>query len=165
MLRRAGRRLSPAMALLGVLLPLTACGGSVPLPAEGAASHYDDLATELASILAVDGTSWELVEETRTVASSEDACLFAPGTWAPETALPVPSDDAGWDSRIATVNSTILGYGFEQIDGVTEHDSSTVLETVDEHGATLRITAEGDIHIEGATVDADPCTEAALGIA
>ncbi|WP_193103920.1 hypothetical protein [Brachybacterium sp. FME24] len=165
MTRRTGRRITPALLLLCLALPLSACGGGTdPLPGADADARYDDLATELEAALAVDGTSWKLAEDTRTVKTAEDACLFTPGTWTPESALPEPADDEAWQARADTVNTVIAGYGFETIEDVTEQGSRTVLESQDEHGATLRITAEGEVRIWDATVEADPCTAEALDI-
>lgn len=166
MTRLAGRRITPSLLLLCLALPLSACGGgTVPLPGAESVARYDDLATELEAALAVDGTSWKLAEETRTVKTAEGACLFTPGTWTPEAALPEPADDEAWEARAETVNAVIVGYGFETIEDVTEQDSRTVLESTDEHGATLRIAAQGEVRIWDAAVKADPCTAEALGIA
>ena len=52
----------------------------------------------------------------------------------------------------------------EEREGVTAQGSRSVLETIDEHGATLRITAEGQIRIWEAAVEAAPCTPESLGI-
>lgn len=157
----------PRLALAGftMVAALASCSpGTVPFPADEAVAHYDDLATELGSVLAVDGTSWELAQDTRKVAGGGEACLFTPGTWSPETSLPEPADDEGWEQRMATVNTVLTGYGFEEIEDVTEKGSRTVLKTQDEHGATLTITAEGQIRIWEAAVDADACTAGTLGI-
>ncbi|GAA1484746.1 hypothetical protein [Brachybacterium fresconis] len=163
--RLAGRRPHLALALLAVMIPLASCGtGTAPVPADDAVSHYDDLATELGAALAVDGTPWTLAPDTRQVAGGDDGCRFTPGTWSPETPLPEPSEDEGWTRRMATVNSVLSGYGFEEIEDVTEDGSRTVLQTQDEHGATLSITAEGRIRIWEAAVDTDPCTAETLGI-
>lgn len=163
MTMRSRRRLGVALTL-GLALPLSACAtGPAPLPTDEAVTHYEDLATELGAALAVDGTSWQHEQDTRTVTAQDEACLFTPGTWGPENALPEPNDEESWDARIMTVNSVLGGYGFEQIDDVTEQESRTVLMTQDEHGATLRITAEGEIQVQDATVDADPCTAETLG--
>lgn len=163
--RLVGYRPRLALALLAVMIPLASCStGTAPIPADDAVSHYDDLATELEAALAVDGTAWELAPDTRKVTSGEDACLFTPGTWSPETPLPEPADDEGWEERMATVNSVLSGYGFEEIEDVTEEGSRTVLQTQDEHGATLSMSAEGQIRIWEAAVDADPCSAETLGI-
>ncbi|MDN5687568.1 MAG: hypothetical protein L0G94_13000 [Brachybacterium sp.] len=160
-----GRRPRLALALLALMIPLASCGtGTAPIAADDAAPHYDDLATELEAALAVDGTAWQLEPDTRQVTGGDDGCLFTPGTWNPETPLPEPADDEGWTRRMATVNSVVSGYGFEEIEDVTEEGSRTVLQTWDEHGATLSITAEGRIRIWEAAVDADPCSAETLGI-
>ena len=158
MRRLVRRRHRLALALLAVVIPLGSCGtGTVPVPADEAAAHYDDLVTELEAALAVDGTAWALAPDTREVTAGEDACLFTPGTWSPETPLPEPADDEGWTQRMQSANSVLSGYGFEEIEEVTEEGSRTVLQTQDEHGATLSMTAEGRITIGEAAVDADPC--------
>lgn len=164
MIARTGRRLTLTVSV-GLLLPLAACTGAAPpLPADGAVSHYEDVATELAAAMAVDGTSWVLAPETRKVAADEESCRFTPGTWTPEENLHEPSDENGWDRRIAAVNPVLSQYGFEEIEGVAPDGGRSLLKTTDEYGATVTITPEGDLRIWGVRVDADPCTAATLGI-
>lgn len=164
MIASPGRRLTFALTV-GLLLPLAACAGTAPpLPADGAVSHYEDVATELAAALAVDGTSWVLAPKTRKVAAVEETCEYTPGTWTPAESLPAPSDEDAWGPRIDTVNPVLSQYGFAEIEDPTAQAGRFILKTTDEYGATVTITPEGEVRIWGARVDADPCTAATLGI-
>ena len=164
MITSIGRRLTHVVSV-GLLLSLAACTGAAPpLPADGAVSHYEDVATELAAAMAVDGTAWVLAPKTRKVTADEESCLYTPGTWTPEELLPAPPDEDSWEPRITAVNPVLSQYGFEEIDSVTPNGGRVILKTTDEYGATVTITPEGEVRIWGARVDADPCTAATLGI-
>lgn len=159
------RRSCQALLALGAMVSLASCGaGTEPLPAPGAVAHYDGVVDELEGALADGGTSWQLAEATRKVAVQEGTCRFTPGTWQPAMRLPAPDGEGGWEERIALVNPVLADYGFKEITDVTAQGSRTVLESSDAHGATLRITAEGEIRIWAAAVEADPCAPETLGI-
>lgn len=165
MQRPLALRTGKALALLAVVVPLAACGiSTTTLPASEAVTHYESLVGALGDALGDDGATWQQAPETRKVAGENGACLFTPGTCDPEAPLPAPDGDDGWTDRITSVNAVVEGYGFASIEDVTEQGSRTVLETADEHGATLLITAEGQIRIQQAAVDAAPCSPKSLGI-
>lgn len=165
MQRPLALRTGKALALLAVVVPLAACGiGTTTLPASEAVTHYESLVGALGDALGDDGATWQQAPETRKVAGENGACLFTPGTWDPEAPLPAPDGHEGWTDRITSVNAVVEGYGFASIEDVTEQGSRSLLETADEHGATLLITAEGQIRIQQAAVDAAPCSPKSLGI-
>lgn len=154
-----------AALVLGAATSLTACGaGSEPLPAPEAVAHYESIVAELEGALADGGTDWQHAEDTRKVVEQDGTCRFTPGTWQPATPLPTPDGEEGWEDRIALVNPVLTGHGFEEIEDVTAQGSRTVLESSDAHGATLRVTPEGEIRIWEAAVEADPCTPEGLGM-
>lgn len=153
------------LALLAALVPLAACGtGTTALPAAEAVAHYETLVDELEDVLSDDGASWQLAEDTRKVTDEGGSCLFTPGTWDPEAPLPAPDGEEGWNARITSVSTVVEAHGFAPIEDVTAQGSRSVLETTDEHGATLVITAEGRIRLWEAAVDAEPCSAGSLGI-
>ncbi|MGP9695533.1 hypothetical protein ACT3TZ_13070 [Brachybacterium sp. AOP25-B2-12] len=160
------RRLRHLVPLAPLAL-LTACSATSPLPASGAVDRYDtvgeDVATTLAAADSTDVT-WSLTETTRTVTEVGGTCSYTPGTWTPSSALAEPSDDDAWQGRIDALNPVLEESGFETLDRPAADGSRTVLTSEDTHGATLTITAEGEVRIHGATVDADPCTTKTLGI-
>lgn len=154
-----------ALLLLGAVTPLAACGAdAAPIAAADAVTHYESVVDDLTGALADDGTSWQLAQDTRKIAEHEGACRFTPGTWQPAVPLPTPDGDGDWEDRIAAVNPVIADHGFAEIQDTTAQGSRTVLETRDDHGATLRITPEGEIRIWEVAVDAAPCTPESLGI-
>lgn len=156
--RRAGLLLATA-----TMLPLAACGGSAPLAADVSVAHYDGAAEKVVEVLAEEGGEWTLAEDTRKVADSGGTCEYTPGTWNPDASLP-SVDDAGWQERLDALNPVLAEHGFEEAAGTTQDGSREVLETRDEHGATLQVTEDGQVRIWGAEVDADPCEPAALGL-
>lgn len=152
-------------AVLGTTaaLSLSACGGTEPLPANQAVAHYDDAATALTQALGADGTTWEHTEATRKAEGTDGACEYTPGSWSPSAPLPAPEDDAAWEARIDAVNPVLEEHGFDAVNGTTTDESRKVLETEDAHGATLHLTAEGELRIWGAEVTTDPCELEGLG--
>lgn len=138
-------------------LSLSACGGTEPLPADQAVAHYDDAATALTVALGSGGITWEHGEASRKADERDGTCEYTPGNWSPSAPLPAPEDDAAWEARIDAVNPALEEHGFDAVSGTTADGSRKVLGTEDAHGATLQLTAEGDLRIWGAEVTADPC--------
>jgi hypothetical protein len=151
--RRAGLLLA-----IAAVMPLAACGGDTALPATEAVGRYDEIAEGISAAIAADGTTWKLAEDTRRTEAVDDACQYTPGTWRPAGALPVAEDEALWQERIDAVNPVLEQHGFAPVDELTQDGSREVLESEDEHGATVRLTADGELRIWGARVDAAPCT-------
>lgn len=147
------------VAVLGAAaaLSLSACGGTEPLPADQAVAHYDDAATALTVALGAGGITWEHGEASRKADERDGTCEYTPGNWSPSAPLPAPEDDAAWEARIDAANPALEEHGFDAVNGTTADGSRKVLETEDAHGATLQLTAEGDLRIWGAEVTADPC--------
>lgn len=145
------------------VLPLAACGSSAPLAAGGAVAHYDGAAEAVFDVLSDGDDQWSLAEETRKVTASGGTCEYTAGTWTPEASLP-SVDSTGWQERLDALNPVLAAHGFEEASGTTQDGSREVLETRDEHGATLQITEQGQVRIWGAEVDADPCDPAELGL-
>ena len=86
-------------------------------------------------------------------------------SWTLARTMRLPSvDSTGWQERLDALNPVLAEHGFEEASGTTQDGSREVLETRDEHGATLQITEQGQVRIWGAEVDADPCDPAELGL-
>lgn len=171
-MRKQIRQWSCGILLVVVAMPaLAACGGATPIAADDAVAHYDSAADAAVGALADsagDGSGdsdgeWMLAEDTRTVTENDGACEYTPGTWSPVTSLP-SADDELWQQRLDALNPVLAEHGFEQIDATTQDGSRDVVESTDGHGATLQVTAEGQVRIWGAVVDADPCEPARLGL-
>lgn len=163
LLRAPSRRARITVLATSSLLLVTGCGGDSPIPADDAVGHYDSLVEDLTTALPGATAPWTHAEATRKAADIGGSCTYTPGTWDPETPLAPPTDDDEWNQRIDAVNPALEGHGFDRITETTTQGPRTLLRTEDEHGATLTITAEGEIRIWEASVDADPCTLAGLG--
>src|SRR5690606_10212006 len=128
-----------------------------------AVAHYDEVVAELGDVLAEDGAPWRHAPATRRISEESGSCVLTPGTWSPQSPLPAPEGEEGWDALRGAVSPVVEAHGLAPVDEVTAQGSRTVLETTDGHGATLRITAEGEIRIWGAAVEAETCAEESLG--
>lgn len=146
------------------LVLLTACGDSEePIRAADAVAHYDEVAAAIAATAAPDA-AWTFADSTRHVAADgSGTCLYTPGDWSMDSPL-ISADARSWDDVLDALGPSLEEYGFEPVDSTTEQQSRRVLETTDEHGATLQITEDGKLRIHSALVDADTCTAATLGL-
>lgn len=99
----------------------------------------------------------------RCAADGSGTCLYTPGDWSMDSPL-ISADARSWDDVLDALGPSLEEYGFEPVDSTTEQQSRRILETTDEHGATLQITEDGKVRIHSALVDADTCTDAALSL-
>ncbi|MCS6712176.1 hypothetical protein JSY14_09125 [Brachybacterium sp. EF45031] len=161
---QGSRVVSRGAAVGTVLLVFSACGGfDTPLPAEDAVAHYDDVATTVADAAAPEA-SWNHAESTRHVTAEDPGtCRYTPGDWSMDGPL-ISRDGRTWDDLIGDLGPSLEKAGFDPVDAASEQASRRVLETTDAHGATLQLTEDGRMRIHSALVDADACTESALGI-
>lgn len=161
---RGSRAVHRCAAAGAALVLLTACGGSEePIPAADAVAHYDEVAAAVSATAAPDA-AWALADSTRHVAADgSGTCLYTPGDWSMDSPL-ISSDGRSWDDVLAALGPSLEEAGFKSVDSTTEQQSRRVLETTDEHGATLQITEDGRLRIHSALVDAESCTDDALGI-
>lgn len=148
---------------LCLILPLSACSSDDPLPAAQAIEHYDEVGHDIAQALSGEDGTWLHENRGRSVSETEGTCRYSPGSWNPAEDLEAPTDDGAWQARMDVVNPVLEEHGFSEITKTTEQGSRRLLESEDEHGASIRITPEGQIRITSAAVDAEPCTMETLG--
>lgn len=153
------------IAVLGVLaLGLTACSRSEPLAAAEAVEHYDAAGDAVAVALADGGAPLVRRAEGRSVEQKDGRCLYTPGFWDRTEPIEAISEQ-DWDDVLARVEPVARKSGFGDFSDPRRTGSMTSVESVDEHGAVLRIDSSGNLEILRAEVDLEPCTPEALGIA
>lgn len=163
---RAGRAAEGAghLAVLGALALLAAgcTAGSEPLPAEDAVAHYDAAADALTAELSTQ--EWVVNPAQRTVREEDGQCRYSPGAWEAEGTLDGVSGDQGWEEIAARLDPVLAEHGFEDLGAPSRSGALYSVTTQDGHGAELELDAQGRLSLRGALIDAETCTDSALGL-
>lgn len=134
--RGVGRRRAAALALAAVLL--SGCGGDAPLPPSEAVATYEAVA---------------------------ENCRYQAGIWQADGNLyPVPGQGMDWDPWREALDPVLEEHGLSSLGRERHSGAVTWLEADGEHGARVRLTAQGELRITDIRVDAEPCEDSALGL-
>ena len=158
-----GRRRAAALALAAVLL--SGCGSGDPLPPLEAVATYEAVAEDLlAATTSVRAMSWERGGQEILEPGAED-CRYQAGIWQADGNLyPVPGQGMDWDPWREALDPVLEEHGFSSLGRARHSGAVTWLEADGEHGARVRLTAQGELRITDIRVDAEPCEDSALGL-
>lgn len=159
------RKVSVVVAA-GVVL-LAGCGAPEPYPASEARAHYDDVLLGARTILEQTGIEWEGEVYRPSVEQDGATCVFNPGAINPVdppdrwAVLRHPDFES---VMLPELNDLLTDNGFTQLSDVTESGNGGWRTATDGHGATFKLGSDTGFSINGAVVDADPCTPESLGL-
>lgn len=156
-----GRRRAATLALATVLL--AGCGGDAPLPPSEAVAAYESVAEDLLSATtSVRAMSWERRGQEILEPGAED-CRYQAGIWQADGNLyPVPGQGMDWDPWREALDPVLEEHGFSSLGRERRSGALTWLEADGEHGARVRLTAQGELRITDIRVDAETCEDSTL---
>lgn len=159
----AAPRRAATLALATVLL--AGCGGDAPLPPSEAVATYEAVAEDLlAATTSVHAMNWERRGQEILEPGAED-CRYRAGVWQADGDLyPVPGQGMDWDPWREALDPVLEEHGFSSLGRERRSGAVTWLEADGEHGARVRLTAQGELRITDIRVDAEPCEDSALGL-
>ena len=76
----------------------------------------------------------------------------------------MPGQGLDWDPWREALDPVLEAHGFSSLGRERHSGAVTWLEADGEHGARVRLTAQGELRITGIRVDAEPCEDSALGL-
>ncbi len=157
------RRRAAALALATVLL--AGCGSGDPLPPSEAVATYEAVAEDLlAAATSVREMNWERGGQGILEPGAED-CRYQAGIWQSDGSLyPVPGQGMDWEPWREALDPVLEEHGFSSLGRERRSGAVTWLEADGEHGARVRLSAEGELRITDVRVDAEPCEDSALGL-
>lgn len=148
-----------------MILLLAGCTNPEPLVAGEAAPHYDAMVSDLGNALAAQGVVWTLAPASRMVSQRDGRCAYDPGNWMPaRTAEGTLRREEGWNPWITAIAPVLAESGFDAVDAPEQAEGVLRVRTTDRHGAELILDMTGQLRIWDATVRAEPCTRASLGL-
>lgn len=156
-----GRGRTAVLAALTLLAASCTAAGE-PLPAEDAVAHYDAAADDL--IAELTGQEWALNSVQRTVREEDGRCRYSPGVWEAEGTLEGVSGDKGWGEIAARLDPVLAEHGFEGLGAPSRSGALYSVSTHDAHGTELVLDEQGRLSLRGALIEAETCTESALGL-
>lgn len=156
-------RRAATLALATVLL--AGCGGDAPLPPSEAVATYEAVAEDLlAATTSVRAMSWERRGQEILEPGAED-CRYQAGIWQADANLyPVPGQGMDWDPWREALGPVLEEHGFSSLGRERHSGAVSWLEADGEHGARVRLTAQGELQITDIRVDAEACEDSALGL-
>ncbi len=159
----AAPRRSATLALATVLL--AGCGGDAPLPPSEAVATYEAVAEDLlAATTSVRAMSWERRGQEILEPGAED-CRYQAGIWQADGNLyPMPGQGMDWAPWREALDPVLEEHGFSSLGRERRSGAVTRLEADGEHGARVRLNAQGELRITDIRVDAEPCEGSALGL-